>query len=91
LLRGSRVKAIDQQLQSALSLHRAGNLDKAAVIYRQIIDTDPKNFYALQYLGVIEASLGHFEQAKSLMALSVMTNPPNIQFIENYAIVLVQT
>ena len=52
---------------------------------------DPKNFNALQYLGIIEASLGHFEQAKSLMARSVMTNPPNIQFIENYATVLVQT
>jgi predicted O-linked N-acetylglucosamine transferase (SPINDLY family) len=84
-------KAIDQQLQLAFSLHRVGNLDKAAAVYRQIIDTDPNNFYALQYLGIIEASFGHLEQAKSLMARSVMTNPPNIQFIENYATVLAQT
>ena len=84
-------KSIDQQLQSAFSLHRAGNLDKAADIYRQIVDADPNNFYALQYLGIIEASLGHFELAKSLMARSLMINPPNIQFIENYATVLVQT
>ena len=84
-------KSIDQQLQSAFSLHRAGNQHRAADIYRRIVDTDPKNFYALQYLGVIEASLGHFEQAKSLMARSLMINPPNIPFIENYATVLVQT
>ena len=73
-------KSIDQQLQSAFSLHRAGNLDKAADIYRQIVDADPNNFYALQYLGIIEASLGHFELAKSLMARSLMINPQNIQF-----------
>ncbi len=83
--------AIDQQLQTAFSLHRAGNLDKAATIYCQIIDKDPNNFIALQCLGIIEASLGHFEQAKSLMARSVMINPPNIQFIENYAMILFQT
>jgi predicted Zn-dependent protease len=61
-------KAIDQQLQSAFSLHQAGQLDKAASVYRQIIKSDPDNSYALQYLGVIEAGLGHFDQAKSLMS-----------------------
>ena len=84
-------KEVDQQLQTAFSLHRAGKLDKAASIYREIVDKDPNNFYALQYLGVIEASLGHFEQAKALMARSVVINPPNIQFIENYAAILFQT
>jgi protein O-GlcNAc transferase len=83
-------KAIDQQLQSAFSLHQAGQLDKAASVYRQIIKSDPDNSYALQYLGVIEASLGHFDQAKSLMMRSVLINPSNIQFIENCATVLVQ-
>jgi predicted Zn-dependent protease len=83
-------KAIDQQLQSAFSLHQAGQLDKAASVYRQIIKSDPDNSYALQYLGVIEAGLGHFDQAKSLMMRSVLVNPSNIQFIENCATVLVQ-
>jgi len=53
-------KEVDQQLQAAFSLHQAGKLDKAASIYREIVDKDADNFYALQYLGVIEASLGHF-------------------------------
>src|SRR6185503_4003504 len=84
-------KEVDQQLQAAFSLHQAGKLDKAASIYREIVDKDADNFYALQYLGVIEASLGHFEQARALMARSVLIDPPNIQFIENYAAILFQT
>ncbi len=83
-------KAVDQELRTAFSLHQAGQLDKAASVYRQILKIDPDNSYALQYLGVIEASLGHFDQAKSLMMRSVLINPSNIQFIENCATVLVQ-
>ena len=51
-------KAIDQQLQSAFSLHQAGQLDKAASVYRQIIKSYPDNSYALQYLGVKKRVLG---------------------------------
>ena len=57
-----------QRLKTAFSLHQAGNLGKAADLYRQIIESDASNAYALHYLGVIEASAGHFDQAKSLMA-----------------------
>lgn len=82
---------VDQQrLKTAFSLHQAGNLGKAADLYRQIIERDASNAYALHYLGVIEASAGHFDQAKSLMARSLAISPANIQFIENYATFLFQ-
>src|SRR5262249_44507549 len=82
-------KASDQQkLQTAFFLHQAGNLDKAANIYREIINSDSHNFHALHYLGVIEANFGNFQQAKSLMARSLLMRPPNIQFWENYATIL---
>ena len=84
-------KVIDQQLQTAFALHRAGDLKGAAKIYRQIVDRDPKNIYALQYLGVIEASVGNFDLAKPLMARSLTLQPQNIQFIENYATTLCQS
>jgi predicted O-linked N-acetylglucosamine transferase (SPINDLY family) len=85
-------KANDQRkLQTAFSLQQAGNLDQAAAIYRQLIETDRKNFYALHYLGIIEASSGNLAQAKSLIARSLSIRPPNIQFMENYAAILFQS
>jgi tetratricopeptide (TPR) repeat protein len=84
-------QTIDPELHTAFALHRSGDLANAANIYRQIIGRDSNNFCALQYLGILEASLGHIEQAKTLMARSIMIDPPNIQFIENYASILFQT
>src|SRR5262249_12228329 len=42
------------------------------------------------FLGVIEATVGNIDQAKLLMARSMSIQPPNVQFIENYATVLLQ-
>jgi predicted O-linked N-acetylglucosamine transferase (SPINDLY family) len=79
-----------QKLQTAFSLHQAGRLDKAAELYRQILQGDAKNPYALHYLGLIEAASGNYEQAKALVNRSLATDPQNIQFAENYATILFQ-
>src|SRR5580698_7171311 len=77
-------------LQKAYNLHQAGRLNEAAGLYRSLIQRNTKNFQALHLLGLIEASFGNFEQAKALMARSLEKKPPNIQFVENYATVLLQ-
>jgi protein O-GlcNAc transferase len=79
-----------QKLHTAFSFHQRGNVKEAANLYRQLIESDPNNFQALQYLGVIEAGAGRIEHAKSLMARSLAIQPANIQFIENYASILCQ-
>jgi protein O-GlcNAc transferase len=85
-------KAADEQkLGRAFSFHQAGNLNQAANLYRELIESDASNFFALHYLGIIEATKGNLEQAKSLMARSISTGIPNIQFVENYAMILFQT
>ena len=60
-------------------------------MYRQVIGSDRKNFHALHYLGMIEAGCGNYEEAKTLLRRSLSIEPPNVQFIENYATVLFQT
>ena len=80
----------NQDLQLAFSLHRAGKLNEAAALYREIIKRHPNNFHALQYLGIIKASNGNLGEAALLMARSVAIQPPNPQFFENYAAVLCQ-
>jgi protein O-GlcNAc transferase len=79
-----------QKLQTALSLHQRGNLQEAANLYRVLINKNQNNFHALHFLGVIEAGFGNYEQAKLLMARSLAIQPPNIQFVENYAAILFQ-
>jgi tetratricopeptide (TPR) repeat protein len=65
-------------------------LDEAANVYRRILQTDSGNPYALHYLGVLEASAGNLDQAKSLLERSLAHQPTNGQFVENYATVLAQ-
>jgi tetratricopeptide (TPR) repeat protein len=80
----------DQKLQKAFFLHQQGKLNEAANLYRQLISRNSDNFQALHFLGVVEAGVGNVEQAKLLMARSLSIQPPNIQFIENYASILFQ-
>jgi protein O-GlcNAc transferase len=79
-----------QKMQTAFSLHQGGKFKEAANLCRQLIKRNSNNFDALHFLGVIEAGIGNFEQAKSLMARSLSLQPSNIIFIKNYATVLFQ-
>jgi len=79
-----------QKLQTALSHHQNGNINEAAKLYRELIAANSRNSYALHFLGVIEAGVGHFDEAKSLIANSLSLQPGNVQFIENYASILFQ-
>jgi Flp pilus assembly protein TadD len=78
-------------LETAFRLHGAGRLGEASSIYRAILQRHPDHPGALHYLGVAEAAGGKFDAAKSLMEQSLRVQPHNLQFIENYAALLVQT
>jgi protein O-GlcNAc transferase len=80
----------DRTLQAAHALRRSGRLGEAADLYRGLLSKNSDNFHALHFLGVTEAGTGNFAQAKLLMSRSLSIEPPNIQFIENYATILFQ-
>ena len=85
----SMPKADDnRKLQTAMSLHQAGNLKKAGALYRQLIERNPANLYALHNLGLLEASIGNHAQAKSLFARALSAQPLNVKLIDNYATML---
>src|SRR5262249_27793003 len=77
-------------LQTALYFHQVGQLDRAANIYREILAHNQGNYNALYYLGLLEAQVGHFERASSLIARSLYLQPANKQVRENYATILVK-
>jgi protein O-GlcNAc transferase len=77
-------------LQNALALHSKGDIKEAEKIYNMILNQDSKNYFAAHYLGIIKSSTGDITSAKKLMKLSLKINPPNLEFIENYATLLLQ-
>src|SRR6516162_403317 len=82
--------ATPPDLRTALFFHQAGQLNKAANIYREILAHNPDNHNALHYLGLLEAQMGHFERARPLIARSLELQPANKQVRENYATILVK-
>jgi len=78
------------KLRMAISLHQEGKLDQAAALYDELIRSHPGNFFALHYLGIIEANRGNISRAKLLMGRSLSIEPSNTQFFENYATILFQ-
>jgi protein O-GlcNAc transferase len=77
-----------EKLRTAYNMHKAGRINEAASIYRQILINDPANGDALHFLGVVEASAGNLLQARALMARSLSVQPQNISFLENYSAIL---
>ncbi|MGD0641009.1 MAG: sulfotransferase [Roseiarcus sp.] len=85
--------SVDEQrkLRIAYALQQSGSLVESAGLYREILRSNHRNFHALHFLGIIEAQLGNMERAKELLARSMAIRPQNIQFMENFAAVLLQT
>ena len=57
----------DSLLMQALKLHRAGRLDKAASLYQEALDADPRNADALHLLSVIADARGEPTLAVALI------------------------
>lgn len=80
----------DGKLQQAFAFLEAGDSNRAAQLYRELIDSNPDNFLALHYLGIIEAEQGRLDLARLLMARSLGMRPADIQFFVNYATLLLR-
>ncbi len=62
-------------LTSAVRAHRAGQVADAARLYGEILRLEPRQFLALQGLGLLHYQAGRFEQAERLMAEAIRSNP----------------
>jgi Flp pilus assembly protein TadD len=65
----------DQQIDLAMSLHRAGRVREAESIYRQVITAHPNHASALQLLGSLYADTGQFTEAIDLINRAIQLNP----------------
>ncbi len=71
-------------IQSALDLHRQGRLDQAAALYAQILESEPANFGALQFLGVLRGQQGRYAEALRLIEAALKLQPRDFGALANY-------
>ncbi len=71
-------------IQHALDLHRQGQLDQAALLYAQILEQEPANFAALQFLGVLRGQQGRYAEALRLIESALKLQPRDFGALANY-------
>jgi tetratricopeptide (TPR) repeat protein len=62
-------------IAQAAEHHRAGRLEEAEGVYREILQRDPRNLEALRLLGSIAISAEHYGQAEKLLKRAVELAP----------------
>ena len=79
----------DSQLlfQQAVSCHRNGQLEQAERLFLETLSTDPRNFRAQNFLGIIRFQQGRYAEALGLIGGSLKSNS-NAEALSNYGNVL---
>ncbi len=72
-------------LSQAVALHRAGDMDNAEKIYRDILRAEPGNPDALHLLGLVRRQRGDLGQALELLKKACVERPSNPLFISDWA------
>lgn len=65
----------DRPFEPALELHRAGDHDAAATLYRQVLEAQPDHADSLRLLGVIECQRGNHAAAVLLLQAALKVDP----------------
>jgi len=66
---------IQQALNLAVQHHSAGDLPKAESLYNQVLQSEPNQFVALHFLGVIAHQVGKNDRAEDLIRKAFSINP----------------
>jgi len=75
-------------LTQANRCHQAGDLRQAELLYRRVLEREPRHAEALHQLGVIAHQTGNHQQALDFMVESVRLQPHNPGFHSNLGAVL---
>ena len=79
-----------RELAEASALHQRGQLDQAALAYRQVLRADPRNFDALHLLGVLEGQRGRAPEAADILGKAVRARPGDATALMNYGNALLE-
>jgi predicted O-linked N-acetylglucosamine transferase (SPINDLY family) len=79
---------IPEALNIALQHHRAGRLQEAETIYRQILQVEPRHPDALQLLGMIAHQAGRHDIAADYLRQAITHNPNDAHYHSNLGAIL---
>lgn len=68
----------------AAGCHQSGRLEEAARLYRQVIQADPRNFFAHHMLGILRAQQGSPAEALELVGAALRIDPSSGEALSNY-------
>ncbi|MCC7347255.1 MAG: tetratricopeptide repeat protein [Variibacter sp.] len=74
-----------QALQEAMMRHQMGDLVEAARLYKLVLRKQPRQFDALQLLGMLEGQRGRFQKAEKLITEALAIQPNAAEVISNLA------
>ncbi len=66
---------VEANLRAAMAHHQGGRLEKAADLYRQVLDAQPEHSDALQLYGLLRQQMGDLDTAERLMRKSLAVAP----------------
>ena len=69
---------IESRLEEGISLHHAGKLQQAELIYQQILQFDPENAEAYYFMGMIAHQIG-----KNKVAIELIQKAVEVDYIDN--------
>jgi len=79
---------IGRALQQAVKQHKAGHIDKALKIYKNILKIEPTHFDALQLLGAAELDRGNFQASANYIRKAIDERDDLPDLYCNYGIAL---
>ena len=79
---------VELDLQRAVLLHQSGELAQAGIIYKRILDVDPKNVDALHLLGLVSHQSGQSATAITLIKRALKISPNQPDFLRNLGNIL---
>jgi tetratricopeptide (TPR) repeat protein len=74
---------VTQAIDKALELQREGRLEESKDLYIKILESDPSNFEALHFLGIISYQHKDYQLAADLISHSVRLMPQNPVALSN--------
>jgi len=83
-------QVIEKVLQQGIAAHKDGNLQKAEIFYRDILEIQPKHPEANHNLGVLAVSANKITIALQLFERALKANPKKNQFWISYIDTLIK-
>jgi protein O-GlcNAc transferase len=76
--------SIQRDFEGAVAAHRAGRVQEATGLYREVLRRDPKHQQALFLVGAIALEAGRLDEARQVLTDLLAEHPDNAVYLTNF-------